>query len=1199
MLVIITIMKLSKRIKKNFISLTALLTAFTLCLCGCKPQSTEENKGESPDVDELLMRESETLNPYASTTRVGASYEYLGTAERNKPVEGISDGGLKTAGGESAYPVYGRTKSLTEAERSAVIAENDSLCAYSSLYAAGSYDKMDEDGYLYRNGEPVTDASGTRRRLFKHTGSVGLYGGDVSDSEKGVIKRMTFSRRSYSGYYNVTGLYAPAGEVIKVEIPEADMEATGGIFIHIGQALYNAQPNNIWAQREFNRMPIILNTMPVTKQTAELNNGVYTAYIGSYLGGPIYVRDEAATFSVTMSGAVNYEHLILGVTTEEEFNELRKSSAPYFDLEVWESGVLHSGPRSGASAFSYEELVKAATLWEKISLVSTKITDQGIVFLYDCFVAAGAAVAFPGRRSVNCPIGWMTGSLDYNTFVNIGTWGNLHEYHHNFQSGWGFGYTGEVTNNALNLVSYSLFTKVSAQRSIGNYGASGLTSWNTYTSATWALNRVNRNEIGSTNGLAVYATLLHNLGQDAFIKSKASGVNYLNKWAEVTHQDFGYYAGLVESYSGVSPSSLTSTNYPAFVPVSCAYQTGRSYMYDGTKRYIQTMQPYTVPYGEDLTVDLRPYKTNASGQYESGSIVIGNGLSYTIKKVDTSALNGSLVPTETKDVYTYRMGSSPKSGKIIVTIGITDDNNVLGGKRADDVDLVLEFNHSHEPNKFILNRTVYSYADGTQPTSAAEAFESNYAGSTQKTEFDNVNFTQDSNTDVWQCEASNRPANALDWDVREPNSVIEVSGKIKFSQSGKYRLVLRGRWNAALFVSLDGGKTFMRKAELLKPASNTSANFSYADEKLYCDVSTDEITDPDGYVYFKSVLVTACASGKTSFVGLGYAPWTGDEAPADASKVKYVTAYRNDYVPDEEFESDYFYKKEYNYSYRDSDAEYGGENQTLVSSDCVDGWGQKGVGANGNYGISKMFDKKADTSYISQWWDVSENKPLSIVAKLDAPVTANYVNIVGAHANMEGGNWHMPLKFSFYGSLDGENWELYCSADEPELVSKNMFYAFNGEKTFGYYKLVVYRTSDGASGRVGINRIGFMKRSYEVALAGGNNNLKSPDDPMLHYRGDWDWSPSLSTFGHINLGKKDATVDFEFEGTRFAILSSQKFGNDYEVYIDGVKADSFTVKKSDEDYRVNYLSPELSSGKHKIVIRCLGEANIGSIALFT
>ena len=146
-----------------------------------------------------------------------------------------------------------------------------------------------------------------------------MYGGNVADNEEAIVKRVTMNPRGYG--YSVTGVYAPAGEVLKVEMSEEDMNATNGVRIHIGQALFNGKANNIWAAKNINRMPVILNTFVIDKNTATLKDGVYTAYIGSFLGGPVYVVNESVTFSVTVSGGVRYSHFILGHTTPEEFAE--------------------------------------------------------------------------------------------------------------------------------------------------------------------------------------------------------------------------------------------------------------------------------------------------------------------------------------------------------------------------------------------------------------------------------------------------------------------------------------------------------------------------------------------------------------------------------------------------------------------------------------------------------------------------------------------------------------------------------------------------------------------------------------------------------------------------------------------------------------------------------------------------------------
>ncbi len=151
---------------------------------------------------------------------------------------------------------------------------------------------MDAEGNLYLNGEP------TGNKLYKHSASVGMYMGDVSDSEPAIVKNVTLRHRAANSY-NLTGLYAPAGEVIKIEISEEDLNAVhtngqtsnnSGILVHIGQALYNRKANNIWPAKNVNRMPVILNTMRVDKNTATYNEKThtYTAYVGSFLGGPIF-----------------------------------------------------------------------------------------------------------------------------------------------------------------------------------------------------------------------------------------------------------------------------------------------------------------------------------------------------------------------------------------------------------------------------------------------------------------------------------------------------------------------------------------------------------------------------------------------------------------------------------------------------------------------------------------------------------------------------------------------------------------------------------------------------------------------------------------------------------------------------------------------------------------------------------------------
>ena len=1158
----------------------------------------------------------EYVNPYKTTTRVDYETEYLGTVERTIPE--VKNEGLE------AYPKYGSTlKSVigsseeVVAKRQAIITEAWNLASTktrigSDGFPKNTWDRMDKDGNLYLGDWNTPSGAKTPDKLYKHSSSVGLYLGDISDDEPGVVKRITMGPRGYDSY-GITGLYAPAGEVVKLEISKEDMDATGGIVIHIGQALYNSKANNIWLQKNaMNRFPIILNTLNVDKSTATLDEetGIYTAYIGSFLGGPIYIRNENVTFTTTISGAVSYSHFILGYTTEEEFNKNAQTSTPYFDLEVWEYGVLHSGPKTYASKFNYEQIYDAAVLWDKISLVSTQRSKQGIVFLYDPFVAAGAAVAFPGQRSVNCPMGWMTGSLNYEGLVNGGSWGNMHEYNHNFQGyGCGGGADGEVTNNALNIVEYSLFTKISSNRQIGSYGTAGLGGWNNYTSPSWSLSRINANSIGSTNGLAVYSTLLHNFGQDAFMKSaKGNGEAYFVNWGNTVHYDMSYYAGLTNTYSNGNSykDSLhqKQKDYPMFVPVSSVYQTGRSYNYDGEKRYIETQQPFVISYGSEYVVDLSPY-TEQNGQYASGSVVLPSGFSYKIKDVNAKEVNGTFVKNPDSEYsYTFKPNTELRSGKIYVTLEITKDDNAF---EVEDVDLVLEFEQTHERTKNILERTTYTYEEGKAYTSAIEAYNKNYAGYKEKIEADNINFTQNSNTDIWYAPKGNtqHPDHIV-----PDNSVVEVKGKLFFEITGKYRIALRGRNNCALYISQDDGKTFTLagKIEDEKVIKN-SAQFRLNDENTYIDI---EITQEETWIYYKTVLITQ-ASDTTPYIGVGVSQWTtptytiqtttdengkeitkyfnaqGKEVteeeasnvtPIAPTSMGYATAYRNSYVPiKSKFESEYFYKREYTYSYKDNT--YYKDSATLLSSENYSPWNKN------DHKIENIVDGNANT-FIHTNYQASEQKPLVLTVDLGKEITANQMTLLTQYR--PNGDYHFPTDFVLEGSLDGETFFEIGKYEGVKRSNTSVIVNFDEIQTFRYYRLTMTKSS---GSYIILSEIQFAK-----ILEFNNGHQVALDSPEVIMKGKWEPKSVLSTFGHVYVGKNGSTVEYEFEGNRFGILSSSSLGYGFEVYIDGKIIDSVELKEV-SGTGMTYISSLLENGKHKVKIKCTGNSNIDSLVYWT
>ena len=1050
-----------------------------------------------------------------SPSKVGMSAEYLGTAERRLPE--VSDGGL------SRYPAYGVGFSATTEEKQAIIDENTALNA-----SASTYDSMDAEGSLYLNGER------TSGRLYKHTAAAGMYEGDVSDTEPALIKRISIQPRS--GGNHITGLYAPAGEVIKIEMSEEDFAKTGGLQVTIGQVLSNGSQNNIWLERDFNRMPMIANVM--TTKTA-------TAYVGSFLGGPIYVQPVKAgvPFTATISGGVAYSHFILGYTTEEEFERNKDSSAPYFDLEVWDDSVRHSGPKSRAEQFNYDELTAAAILWDKIACVSNQVPagsggDKGIVFLYDPFVAAGSMVAFVGRHTVNCPLYCLTAALDAKSAVDNASdafWGCIHEFNHHYQR-YGFHPGDEVTNNAVSLVEYSLFTRISANRTAGADGE-GLSGWNRYTNPSWVLKQTLATS-GTNSALDSYANLLYAFGQDAFIRmaQNGNGSGGADVWyravSDAAGYDMTYYFQdlLHQSVSASVLSEYAGKDCPMFVPVASIYQTGRSYLRDGKKYYSRTAQPYGIETGKDFELNFNE------------NIVLPAGFSYTIKNVSEPQY-GTLAK-KSEGVYVYTPDKANReSGKIVVTLGIEKED---GAFAVEDVDLVVELRQKQK-TPTMLERTVYTYAPEAMPASAAEAYESGYAGHETATEEDNTNRVQNGNAEIWEPNPTN-------------NAVMEIRGKFEAPADGKYRVALRGRDNAALYVSCDG-QDFDRAA-VIENASG-GADFELNDKNRYTDYELKK----GQWVYFKAVLLVTNAR---CFIGVGLGRFSGENV-----QVSYLSAYRNSYEY-EPFESDYFYRREYSYDYAETPAK-----QSLVETNYRP-WDE-------SYDISNLFDDD-DTNFIhsDKTLYVTAQNPFELTVDLGETMRANRFTVYG-----EPSRRYQPKNFALYGGKDLENLELIAEVTDSVRANENVAVDFE-ERELRYYKLVVTDTwSEGPK------YIAFRRAEMSYALPGAVQY--SPDESMFSYRGNWRISGAgLSTFGHRYEGE-NAVLEFEFTGIRMAVISllSSEYG-EFEVLIDGEVAENVaaSVKGESGGNGVSFLSEELPAGRHTVAVRSKSRFNVDSIALW-
>lgn len=659
-----------------------LILIGALSFASCKKVSVTEPSGSIPSTsDDSPSSEWKSQSLSISDTKIGQSFEILGNVKRKLPE--VSNEGL------SRYPSYGTNlPNITSDEKVALISESNYLRSSST-----TYDEMDSNGNLYLNGQKIN------RKLYKHTAADNLFFGNVDDSEPAVIKKITIDPRQNGNY--ITGLYAPAGEIIKVEISDDDLKKTGGVKIELGQFPQNNQLNNIWEARDdFSRMPHVGNEMLVSKTTT---------YVGAYLGGPIYVTPVNQTsFSITISGAVEYCHFIYGLTTEDEFNRLAKTSAPYFDLEVWDYSVRHSGPKSYAN-LDYDNLNKVSELWLATSNISRQIPagsslSMGITFLYDTFVCAGAACAIVGRNWCNMPVGWMTSALDYNSFTQNGAWGSIHEFNHHFQR-YGFAPGDEVTNNAISLLSYINNTNISA------YRRQGLSGWNRYLDPEISLKEtISLSSEGQTiSSLSSYADIIHTFGVNTFINAAkyGKGKGGVDTWYEAlstsTGYDMSYYFENILNQNVSSNVKSKFIQYKQYIPATFKYQTGR--VINGND--IITVKPYTISKGESISINI------------ADDLTLPEGFTYKVKSISNPS-SGKL--TKNSDTtFTYTPGSDSKSGQIKLVVSVEK------GSIKQDLEFIFEF----KEDCLGIDATRYTYSSDIFKD-AKEAIEKDFAGYSSK-----------------------------------------------------------------------------------------------------------------------------------------------------------------------------------------------------------------------------------------------------------------------------------------------------------------------------------------------------------------------------------------------------------------------------------------------------------------------------------
>lgn len=906
-----------------------------------------------------------------NSSKVQQSFTDLGNINRNIPKD------TKNEGICLRYPTYGTSlENITEEEKDNLIKESSLIFPGTNTYTS-----------LNKDGNYLLDGNLTGKKIYKHTASIDMYEGNVSNEEKAVIRKIDINATIWRNY--ITGLYAAPGEIIKLEISQDDLEKIDSLTIAVGQVTHKNTINNIWkARNDFSRMPTIAGLFKTSETTF---------YFGTPMGGPIYLyHEKLGNFSCTISGAVTYPFYIHGYTTYEDFNKMSQSSAPYFDFEIWDKGVRHSGPKSRAN-FDYENLLKVGDLWEKICRTSNRVptnssADSGVGYIYDPFVAAGEAVAFVGGRiAVNAPLYWMHGALNYDSMVNSGFWGQIHEFNHHFQNyGMSGASTNEVTNNATSLLSYILYTNISSYRTNDD---SSLSGWNRYLDPSISLKETLTNT-SSQNGLNTYADIIHSFGVDNFIAAtrkdtkKYTPTSWYQALSEVIDYDFSYYFETLLHQQIDEDVKNLYKDRKKFIPIASLYQTGRNYYSEDVEYTSNTVKPFYFKDKTDFILDFDKF------------LVYPSEFSCSIKNI-TSLDNGYLQKIS-DNKYRYVPNDKRKlSGEFKITFHL--ENSSVAN---DDISLTFNLGITNgNPEKCI-----YRY-DSQIYSSPDEALNNNFDGYSSK--------------DVISTKSTF--LNGI-----SANSIGYLNGKILIPSDGKYSLCLRaGRGNHALYLSSDG----VNYKKYLEFSGDKNTFDNEASHNVVLNLKKGD------FLYYKQITISN--NHPDAYTELGWSINDNNTVSIQSTYLYDVNATINN----SSFVSEVVYPYTYNENYIFYKSDISKEKIISVNQGAWDDTTK----------IDNILDGNPDTFYHSNNGNyLSSDNPFEIIIDLGESKTWNSIKLTRRQKGVN----HLPIEFSIFGSGDSNKFEKVAEITKDNAIINGITSsAVFEEKEFRYIKLIVTDTS--------------------------------------------------------------------------------------------------------------------------------------------
>ena len=351
--------------------------------------------------------------------------------------------------------------------------------SYTNKLASADFDNNKKTEILAENQAMLADTkawfeAGTlRKNLKKHVSADGQFSNAKGSYDKAprIEKEITINGTTASRKRSL-GVFAPAGEVLTITIDES---MKGKLTVNIG---YPYGDNDLGSGK-FGRWPN--DRMARFYLSFKLTETVTEN--GSPLGGIVSLDGGSGMgkYKITISGGIDMPDYKLGVSTQQDWQNILKSPAPY----VWLLTPYQYLVMPKAYISDIEDPYLALLWWHKASMISmyaiaredTAHFMTPIVCTFDSYVYVGEGVAATWAFYTNAPNTWCHGVLDYENLMYNGAWGAIHEYNHhhqahaypfNFNTDWGVGYVEEITNNVLSAASYILLTDIASTSSESN-----------------------------------------------------------------------------------------------------------------------------------------------------------------------------------------------------------------------------------------------------------------------------------------------------------------------------------------------------------------------------------------------------------------------------------------------------------------------------------------------------------------------------------------------------------------------------------------------------------------------------------------------------------------------------------------------------------------------------------------------------------